>query len=396
MSVMSKLSGPWTICFLTGLLIGGTAAAEPFVPVDDTMVLERLPAAKDSKIAELRRLHAGLARQPDNLNLAIAVAQRDVAAARALFDPRFNGYAEAALAPWWGLPDPPAPVRLLRATIRQSNHDFAAALADLDALIAARPDDAQALLTRAVVRQVQGDLVSAAGDCAAVVDAGAALAGTICALGVRALGPEAAGAGRDLADLDQTAGTTMQAGLRVWTLTLLAEIAARAGDAADADRRFRVALAVDPRDGYLLGAYADFLLDQDRPREVIALVGESVRIDPLLLRLALAERRLGLSQTDAHVADLAERFAASTARGETVHRREQARFTLDLLGQPQAALTLAAANWTVQREPADARLLLECAIAAKQPDAAAPVRAWLAATGLSDARLRRLAAEGGA
>ncbi len=391
---MSGLRGRWLLCCVLSPLLFPAARAEPFVPADDAVVLERLPAAKDPRIAELRRLHAGLSRQPDNLNLAVAVARRDVAAARAQFDPRFNGYGEAALAPWWDLPDPPAPVRLLRATIRQSNHDFTAALADLDALIDAHPHDAQALLTRAVVRQVQGDLTAAARDCAAVVDAGSPLAGTICALGARALGSDAADARRDLADLDHTAGATMQPGLRVWSLTILAEMAARAGDGPEADRRFRAALEVDPQDGYLLGAYADFLLDQDRPREVVTLLADSARIDPLLLRLALAERRLGLSQTDAHVADLAERFAASTARGETVHRREQARFTLDLLDQPQAALGLAIANWSVQREPADARLLLECAIAAKQPQSAAAVRAWLAATGIADARLRRLAGGG--
>jgi hypothetical protein len=47
--------------------------------------------------------------------------------------------------------------------------------------------------------------------------------------------------------------------VRVWVLTSLAEMAARAGMAVDAQGHFREALALDAADNYLLGAYADFL-----------------------------------------------------------------------------------------------------------------------------------------
>jgi hypothetical protein len=53
---------------------------------------------------------------------------------------------------------------------------------------------------------------------------------------------------------------------------------------------FKEALALGVRDVYLLGAYADFLLDRDRPQEVRSLLEKEVRIDPLLLSLALAEQ----------------------------------------------------------------------------------------------------------
>ncbi len=79
-------------------------------------------------------------------------------------------------------------------------------------------------------------------------------------------------------------------------------------------------------------------------------------------------------------------------RGDTVHRREEARFTLDLLHQPDRALDLARANWDVQREPADARILLETALAAGHPDAAAPALAWQRDNHVQDARLDALAA----
>src|SRR6185436_3907103 len=52
--------------------------------------------------------------------------------------------------------------------------------------------------------------------------------------------------------------------VRVWALTIAGEIAARRGDVASAEARFRDALALDPADAYLLGAFADLLIDAGR------------------------------------------------------------------------------------------------------------------------------------
>jgi hypothetical protein len=105
----------------------------------------------------------------------------------------------------------------------------------------------------------------------------------------------------------------------------------------------------------------------------------------------LAERRLGAAALGEHVALLQARFDAARRRGDSVHLREEARFTLHLLDRPGAALELARRNWASQREPADARLLLEAALAAADPAAARPVLDWLDRTGLEDARMAALA-----
>jgi hypothetical protein len=178
--------------------------------------------------------------------------------------------------------------------------------------------------------------------------------------------------------------------LRVWALTILAELAAQLGDSAAAEKRFREALALERRDPYLLGAYADFLLDEDRPAEVLELLDGESRIDPLLLRLTLAERRLGVAGLDEHVALMQARFDAARRRGDSMHLREEARFTLDLLDRPLRAVELALENWATQREPSDARILLEAAVAAQDPAAAQPVLDWLARTGLQHVRLQAL------
>jgi hypothetical protein len=78
-------------------------------------------------------------------------------------------------------------------------------------------------------------------------------------------------------------------------------------------------------------------------------------------------------------------------RGDVSHRREEARFALHLSKRASDALRLAEANWTVQREPWDARLLLEAALAAGAPISARPVLDWLTTSHLEDDQIRRLA-----
>ena len=114
--------------------------------------------------------------------------------------------------------------------------------------------------------------------------------------------------------------------------------------------------------------------------------------DTLLLRLALAETELKLPAAKAHVQALKDRFAAARMRGDTTHRAEEVRYELQLAANPAAALAVAVANYKVQREPRDARALLEAAIATKDAAAAQPVRDWLQSSGFEDAHLRQLGA----
>ncbi len=83
-------------------------------------------------------------------------------------DPRYAGYAQAALTPWWDLKQPPEEILVLRATLRQRVHQFDAALADLAAVLGANPRNAQARLTRATVLQVLGAYGAAREECLAL------------------------------------------------------------------------------------------------------------------------------------------------------------------------------------------------------------------------------------
>lgn len=384
----------WAVTRRLAVLVVGLwmewAAATPFIPQDDAQVLERLPVAGASEQQELRRMRTGLAADPNNLEQAVRLADRYLEIGRRSAEPRYFGYAQAALEPWWRQTQPPAGVLLLRATLRQQRHDFAGALTDLDQLLQVQPGNAQAWLTRAVILQVQGDYAQALRGCLPLLRLASRLIATAC---LSSVGSLAGKAQKSYQVLRQTLENYPTGAVeeRLWALTTLAEIAVRLGDDQAAEQHFRQALGLGVRDSYLLGAYADFLLDHDRAAEVMELLKEDTRADALLLRLALAERRLDLPSWQAHREALGERFAAVRRRGESTHLGAEARFTLYLLNDPGNALSLAQANWAVQREPQDARLVLETALAAAAPAAARPVLDWLARSGLEDVRLAALA-----
>ena len=283
---------------------------------------------------------------------------------------------------------------VLRATILQSRHEFDAAVADLDRVLQRDPRHAQALLTRATVLTVLGKYAAARADCDRLVGIVPPLYPVICRASIDSVTGKAAAA-YDAVQRALVTAPRVDATQRVWAETLLGEIAHRRGDRA-ADAHFRAALAIDGKDLYLLAAYSDWLLDEGRVAEVNALLANATRVDPLLLRLALAQKALRRPEAAASIATLQARFDASRARGDTVHQRENARFELFLRANAPAALALARADWQVQREPADVRILAEAAAAAGDAAALDAVQRWIAETGFEYAAVTGLVRSRGA
>jgi predicted Zn-dependent protease len=171
---------------------------------------------------------------------------------------------------------------------------------------------------------------------------------------------------------------------RAWVQGLMAETAERIGDWPLAETHYRNALQLQPEDNFLLVAYADFLLDRNRPREVLPLLADHTQSDTAFLRIALAEAALHSDQVQRYTWVMAARFEALRARGSEYFGREESRFALQLQHDPQTALDMGLRNWQVQRAPWDARVVLEAAVASKQPRAATDVLDFLAKTKLED------------
>jgi hypothetical protein len=377
--------------FVLLVLLATELAAAPFTPTSDDQVLERLPLrAADPRARELAALRQQLAQRPDDAETAVRLARRYFDEVAAEGDPRWIGYAQAALAPWWAQAAPPAEVRVMRAKLLQFGHQFDAARADLDAVVAADPAHAEAWSWLAAISMVQARYADARRACRQFALHAPPLSGAACTAAVDATTGRAGAAVLALqAALSNAPAASGEE--RLWALTRLAETQDRLGRHADAQASFRQALALGVSDTYLLAAYADFLLDRGRPDEVLPLLQGQQRSDALLLRLALAGKAAGSPSATAWADELKARFDAARVRGDALHEKEESRFQRAVRGDTARALPLAQANFAVQREPADARVLLEAALAAGQPQAAAPALQWMAESGIESQTLQALA-----
>ncbi|MEY4599760.1 MAG: hypothetical protein RLZZ445_2557 [Pseudomonadota bacterium] len=377
--------------WLALLLISGTVSAEPFRPTDAATVLERLPMNRgDERARGLAADRARLAAAPKDLELTMKVASAYYALAGAEGDPRYIGYAEAAMAPWANDANAPADILYMRAKLLQWRHEYTPAL-DLFAKALQRdPGHYETLSGRSAVLTVLADYAGARRDCETMRLREKELYWSSCMAYIDGQTGQAAKAERQLADLlARHAGSSPEG--RLWLLTRMADLATRLGRNADAEAYYRRAMALNITSQYLLSNYGDFLIDTGRPAEAVALLRDWVRSDVLLLRLTLAAQATKIPEFKTYSQTLRERFAAAAMRGDTLHRQEESRFQLKVEGNKTRALELAVANWAIQREPYDARILLEAAVAAGRRDAAQPVLDWLAQSKHEDPMLTALA-----
>ena len=378
-----------TCCLSLGSL--PIAVAAPRIPAQASEVLERLPMRPtDTSARELAALRAEVnqsaASNPTDPMPATRLAQRYFELALERGDPRYVGYADAVIRPFTNADSPP--LWAMRGQLQQYRHGFEPALAAFDAALKVDPQFATAHAWRGAIYLVQANYPAALGECEALQRLGRV------ALSGGCLGLHSAYTGHlktALVHLQQALDATQDPGNRLWIWTRLGEVYAWQGKPAAAEQAYRQALALGLDDGYLLAARSDFLLDQKRFAEVVKLLEKWEASDGLLLRLALAETQLGLPKAAAHTQALQDRFAAAKQRNDTTHRAEEARFWLNLKNDAVQSVATAAANYEVQREPRDARILLESAVAARNSKAAQAVRDWLQSSGFEDAKLRGLA-----
>jgi tetratricopeptide (TPR) repeat protein len=372
------VSSGWIAAALLSAACLPHADAGPYLPSSDGAVLAELPAGTRYADVSARRLAR------TRVDVAIPLAQFYIQQSRLSGDLRYLGYAEAVLAPWLRQNPPLPDVLVLQATLEQSRHEFAPALATLDRALSVRPKDPQALLIRATVLRVLGRYGEAAAACeqfASIVDA---RLGALCVQSLRGLNGHLESAYMQLLQVSAQGWLNSE---KSWLYSELGEMAVRLGRDADAQRWFEQDLRLVPTDFYVRAAYADLLLRRGKAAEALTLLQGHESFEPLLLRIAIAQHQLKDPRQAQSGARLKAAFDAENQRGEAVHRREQARFLLEVENQPKLSLKVALDNWAVQREPDDVLVLVNAAKAAGVLAAAEPALDFMRAQGLSDVRV---------
>lgn len=372
MTIWSKV---WIGCTCaTALTISIAHAATPLPLTDDT-VLARVPLRPRAATATQAATAADMAG-------AIATAQSWIQKARTDNNPRAYGYAQQALAAWWTQTNAPLALLRVRAQLLQTDHQFAASYADLKRILATAPNDAQAHLDAATLLITTAQYETARGHCDALARIAPGAVAALCSAQLDATTGHAQRARTQLKEV-LAAKQIQSNSVQAWAHTLLAEIEARIGDPAAAQRAFSAALNLNPSDHYARVAFADFLLSRQTAPQVLPLFSATPieRLpDASLLRYAIAARETKQPNAPALAAEIRTRLAAALLRGDDAHLREAALAALSLDDDAPRAAQLALKNWALQKEPTDALLLWHAGVAAKDQNAMATARAWFTAS----------------
>ena len=368
------------IALALAIVVGSVLLTKPTTPtigtqlLDDTIVATLQTSGKGYP-PELQDMLRATRSNPTDLQAAKGAARALIAHGRNAGDSRLVGAATGVLQPFMATPD--AETLYLVATARQYQHDFTGALSLLDQAIKLQPGDASALLTRATINIVLGKFDLASTDCKRIASLPRPELGFLCQSTALLLTKQAPAVYKRLKDIVARPGL-LDPALRGWAVGLMGEIAKLQGDAAAAKAHFAMVIADDPlalRERLLL---VDLLLDEKAATEALTLLAPAPEVDGVLIRRVLGAQILGdQSMAEQAKAELARRFRLNLDLGLTAHAREEARYYLQIAGDPALALKRAIVNWALQHEFEDAQLLIDAAVAANDPKAASPVLLWM-------------------
>ena len=352
--------------------------AADYQPKSDDEVLYVIPKGLSSSPASI----ASEVKTSDPVLIEVQVAEI-LARARSSGDPRLYGQAQAMLTPWWNDSELSGRLLLHRANIKQFNHQFQPALFDLHKFLKEDPLNLKGQLMLVSVYLVLGQFDEAARVCQAAGQINVMIQ-QICTAGTLSLTGKSDKALAILQPLEGLIQMRFRALVPyfVWTM---ADVYARQGRLDDAEKYYKLGLELSPNERFALAALADLWFDQNEFQKTANALKDQIQHDGLLIRLAIAQKQIGAPGLAASVAELTARFEREKLRGASRHDREGALFQLHVLGNGNAALQLARANWRVQHESTDVRIYLDAAVAEHSVNDLKEIVAWMQKSGYRDA-----------
>lgn len=386
------------VCPLVRMAMLGALASQPamaqerFRPADTAVVLASSVHAQGGR-SSLRSLEQAWRAQPQNQEAALAYARAAFRLGLAEGDLRWFGSAKAALAPWWDASELSAEGFYLRGLVKQGFHDFAVGLQDINRAIALEPQHAEfwswrfalhlLLADMAAARQDQEEIARRLGDEEAVVYRAILLyrSGT-------------AAQGAALLRQALAAPHFQDAGSQEWLGFHWGEALRVAGEPVQAAAVWEKLLRSQPQSHLVRLALAELLNQQGQYRQALAVASAGAErdnpTDALLMQALLASRALQAPATQQLERQMAARLQSQALRQENLIERPKLIYLIAYGKDLQAGLALSIANWKLQKEPSDALLFVQAALALNQPQAARPVLEWAQATGYTDPQLAQL------
>ena len=172
-----------------------------------------------------------------------------------------------------------------------------------------------------------------------------------------------------------------------WAYGIIAELADQLGR-ADTLRWYTVALAIGPQDLFLRRAIANYLYRQGRWSDLHRVTAASLDQPQLAVLHLFASRQLQNVDRQSE-RQLQQQMTEIAQRQDRLDSSSLSWYALLIENKPQKSLDYAQQNWSMQKTPEDARLLLEAALQAQQLELASEVFQWLDESSIDDSRLEK-------
>ncbi|MBL1274619.1 MAG: hypothetical protein COB30_000870 [Ectothiorhodospiraceae bacterium] len=356
--------------------------AAPFTPENENLVIYQVE--KTALSEKLESLRINMLENKTNSSDLEAYVAFSINVARKKSDPRYFGYAKAALQPTikqYFISGTHTGLLIHWADIMQFMHQFDEAERTLQRVINISRDNPRTNLMLSAIYQAQGRYPEALKQCNALFTRTSMLVLTACITQIKSLTGNLKDSFTVLSKQVYRESHS-NAVNHAWVLSILAEMSERLNKNDQAADFFTESLRLDPLNGFTRSAYADFLLDQGKYRQVKDILSDHLFTDGLLLRYTMADvhSKSNHQSTRQEIRNNIEKLHANYSLSQKMdgdsHLRDQAIFYLYLKKQQSKALALAKSNWEIYKEPADARILLRCAHLAGDEKTINQLREW--------------------
>lgn len=382
---MAWLAATWA----SGLL--PAVAQERYTPAASAVVLSSSVHAQGGRQGELRALDQAWRAQPQNLDAALAYARAVFTLGLTEGDLRWFGSAKAALTPWWQATDLPADGFFLRGLVKQGFHAFDAGLQDIQQAIAKAPRRAEFWSWQFALHLLLADMAAARQD----TEEMARLFGPQEAQVYRAVLLYRTGQPQPAIGLLNTAIRAAQfqdPSSQVWLGFHLGEAHRVAGQPDQALAVWDKQLQASPQSHLLRLSLSELLNQQGQYRQARAVAtaahaATSSMTDALLMQALLASRGLKDADEARLASQMDARLKSQALRQESLIERPKLIYQIAYGQDLAAGLALSIENWRLQKEPPDAVLFAQAALALGQARAAEPVVLWAEKTGYTDPQL---------
>ena len=370
-------------------------AQHRFLPEVSTVVLPSSVHTLMGKSGSLRALDKDWRANPEDLKIALAYARQVFNLGSSEGDLRWYGSAKAALRPWWSVTNLPADGFFMRGLVKQGFHDFDGGLNDINQAISMDPKHAEYWSWRFSLHLMQANMDAAQQDVYEMQKLfGSEEANIYQAVLLYRTG-QPLPALKLLGESIRSA-SYQDAASQIWIGFHLGEASRVANQPDKALTLWRRLLEAYPQSHLLRLSLADLLNQKKKYKEAkaVATLNSSAitsnLTDALLMQALIASRGLNANDEVLLASQMAARLQTQSLRQESLIERPRLIYQIAYGNNLASGLALSIENWKLQKEPTDAVLFLQAALALNQAKSAEPVVRWAASTKYTDPQLSPL------